>query len=175
MLTAHLCLTSLCCHQIGVEAVRSSTLNKPRKVVSADATQAGIIHSLKSRGNVLKTDSSGKPRVSFGQFKLLIVSDKNIKCTISAANCAASLLSRCCSSSRGTFEVEAPLFTVQLCEHGKPTLEDFVVASRLYAKFGCPVACQKFSLLATAHDCDFNWFGVTERELQTSSQTLWLF
>ena len=53
---------------------------------------------------------------------------------------------------------------MQLCEHGNPTLEDFVVASRLSAKFDCPVACQKF--------CDFKWFSVTEREIQTSSQTL---
>ena len=74
MLTAHLCLTSLCCHQIGVEAVRSTTLNKPRKVVSADATQAGVIHSLKLCGNALKTDSSAKTQVRVRQCKLITVS-----------------------------------------------------------------------------------------------------
>ena len=34
------------------------------------------------------------------------------------------------------------------------TLEAFVVARHLYAKFDCPVAHQNFSLLATAHDCE---------------------
>ena len=47
----------------------------------------------------------------------------------------------------------APLAKVQLCEYENQTLEDFVVASRLYVKFDCPVACQNLSLLATAHDC----------------------
>ena len=40
---------------------------------------------------------------------------------------------------------------MQLCEYGNQTLEAFVVASRLYAKFDCPVARQKFSLLVTAN------------------------
>ena len=44
----------------------------------------------------------------------------------------------------------------------KQTLEDFVVACRLYAKFDCPVARQNFSLLATVqlHDCEIGllWF-----------------
>ena len=35
----------------------------------------------------------------------------------------------------------------------KTTLEAFVAASCLYAKFDYPVARQNFSLLATAHDC----------------------
>ena len=39
----------------------------------------------------------------------------------------------------------APFAKVQLCEHENQTLEAFVVASRLYAKFNCPVARQKFS------------------------------
>ena len=46
----------------------------------------------------------------------------------------------------------APLAKVQLCEFVNQTLEAFVAASRLSAKFDCPVAHQNFSLLATAHD-----------------------
>ena len=34
------------------------------------------------------------------------------------------------------------------------TLEAFVVASHWYAKFDCPLACQNFSPLATAQDCE---------------------
>ena len=34
----------------------------------------------------------------------------------------------------------ASLAKVQLCEFKSQTLEAFVVASHLYAKFGCPVA-----------------------------------
>ena len=48
----------------------------------------------------------------------------------------------------------APLARVQLCEYENQTLEAFVAASRLYAKYACPVACQNFSLLATVHDCE---------------------
>ena len=43
---------------------------------------------------------------------------------------------------------------VQLCEYEKQTSEAFVAVSCLYTKFNCPVARQKFSLLATAHDCE---------------------
>ena len=39
-------------------------------------------------------------------------------------------------------------------DYENQTLEAFVAASRLYAKFDCPVACRNFSLLATAHDCE---------------------
>ena len=42
----------------------------------------------------------------------------------------------------------------QLCEYKNQTLEAFVVASRLSAKFDCPVAHQNCSFLATAHDCE---------------------
>ena len=48
----------------------------------------------------------------------------------------------------------APLATAQLCEYENQTLEAFGAASRLYGKFDCPVARQKFSLLVTAHDCE---------------------
>ena len=48
----------------------------------------------------------------------------------------------------------APLATVQLCENENQTLEAFVVSSRLYAKFNCPVAHHRFFILATAHDCE---------------------
>ena len=41
---------------------------------------------------------------------------------------------------------------LQLCEYENQTLEAFVAASRLYAKFDCPVARQNFSFLASAHD-----------------------
>ena len=47
-----------------------------------------------------------------------------------------------------------PLAKVQLCEKENQTLEAFVVASRFYAKFDCPVACQNCPLLATVHDCE---------------------
>ena len=49
---------------------------------------------------------------------------------------------------------DASLAKVQLCEYENQTLEAFVAASCLIAKFDCPVARQKFSLLATAHDCE---------------------
>ena len=39
-------------------------------------------------------------------------------------------------------------------DHKNQTLEAFVAASRLYAKFDCPVVRQNLSLLATAHDCE---------------------
>ena len=44
----------------------------------------------------------------------------------------------------------APLVRVQLCEYENQTLEAFVAASCLYAKFDCPVAYQNFSLLGTS-------------------------
>ena len=47
-----------------------------------------------------------------------------------------------------------PLAKVQLCEYENKTLEAFAAARCLYAKFDCSVARQKFSLLATAHDCE---------------------
>ena len=34
----------------------------------------------------------------------------------------------------------------------------FVAASRLFAKFDCPVARQNICLLATAHDCEIGLF-----------------
>ena len=46
----------------------------------------------------------------------------------------------------------ALLDKVQLCEYVNQTLEAFVAASRSYINFDYPVAHQKFSLLATAHD-----------------------
>ena len=46
----------------------------------------------------------------------------------------------------------APLAKVQLCEYKNQTLEAFVAASGLHAKFDCPVTSQNLSLLATAHD-----------------------
>ena len=48
----------------------------------------------------------------------------------------------------------AALTKGQLCEYENQTLEAFVAANRLSAKLDCPVACQTFSLLATAHDCE---------------------
>ena len=54
----------------------------------------------------------------------------------------------------------APLAKVQLCEYKNQTLEAFVAASRLSAKFDCPVARQNVSLLATAHDCETDLFAV---------------
>ena len=51
----------------------------------------------------------------------------------------------------------APLAIVQLCEYENQTLESFA-ASRLYAKFDCPVASQNASLLGTAHDQDTGLF-----------------
>ena len=48
-----------------------------------------------------------------------------------------------------------PLAKVQLCEYENQNMQAFVTASRLYAKFDCPVACQNFSLLDIAkHDCE---------------------
>ena len=46
----------------------------------------------------------------------------------------------------------ASLATEQLCEYENQTLEAFVAASRLFAKFDCPVVFLNCSLLATAHD-----------------------
>ena len=43
--------------------------------------------------------------------------------------------------------------SAELCEYENQTLEAFVAARSLYAKFDCPVAPQNVSLLATAHDC----------------------
>ena len=60
-------------------------------------------------------------------------------------------------TGRSTWQTEwktAPLVIVQLYQ----TLEAFVAARSLYAKFDCPVARQKFSLLATAHDCENDLF-----------------
>ena len=46
----------------------------------------------------------------------------------------------------------APLAKVQLCEYENQTLEAFVAASSLYAKYDCTVVCQNLPFLATAHD-----------------------
>ena len=46
------------------------------------------------------------------------------------------------------------LAKMEMCEYENQTLEAFAAASRLYAKFDCPVARQDCSLLATAHDCE---------------------
>ena len=56
----------------------------------------------------------------------------------------------------------APLAKVQLCEYENQTLEAFVAASRLYAKFDCPVARQKLSRLATAHDCETGLWSIQD-------------
>ena len=48
----------------------------------------------------------------------------------------------------------APLAKMKSCEQENQTLEAFVVTSRLYTKFDCPVARQNFPLLATVHDCE---------------------
>ena len=48
----------------------------------------------------------------------------------------------------------APLAKVQMCEYENQTLETFVAASRLYARFDCTVAHQNFPLLSTAHVCE---------------------
>ena len=56
---------------------------------------------------------------------------------------------------------EMSLLPVQLCEYENQTLEAFVAASRLSAKFDCPVDRQNISLLATAHDCDTGLFTCT--------------
>ena len=53
----------------------------------------------------------------------------------------------------------ASLAKVQLSEYEKQTLETLVMASRLYAKFDCPVASQNFLLFATAHDCETGLTG----------------
>ena len=52
----------------------------------------------------------------------------------------------------------APLAKVQSCEYENQTLEAFVAASRLYAKFDRPVPSQNISLLATAHDRETNLY-----------------
>ena len=54
----------------------------------------------------------------------------------------------------------APLAKVQLCEHENQTLKFFFAASRLYAKFNCPVARQNVSPITTAHDCETGIFIV---------------
>ena len=41
-----------------------------------------------------------------------------------------------------------------MCEYEKQTLEAFVAASRLSAKFDCPVDRQNVLLLASAHACE---------------------
>ena len=46
----------------------------------------------------------------------------------------------------------ASLATVQFGGYENQTLEAFVAASRLFAKFDCPVVFLNCSLLATAHD-----------------------
>ena len=43
---------------------------------------------------------------------------------------------------------------MQLCEYENQTLEAFVAARRLSAKFNCPVAHQNCSFLAPACDCE---------------------
>ena len=43
----------------------------------------------------------------------------------------------------------APLAKMQLCEYENQTLEAFVAATCLSAKFDCPVVRQNFSMLAT--------------------------
>ena len=53
-----------------------------------------------------------------------------------------------------------PLAKVQLCEYENQTLEAFAMASHLYAKFDCPVACQNLSPLATAHDYETGLFNL---------------
>ena len=45
-----------------------------------------------------------------------------------------------------------------VAEYENQTLEAFAAASCSYAKYDCPVACQNFSLLATAHDCKTGLF-----------------
>ena len=47
----------------------------------------------------------------------------------------------------------APLAKVQWCEYKNQTLEVF-----LWPTFDCPVAHQKFSLLATAHYCKIGFY-----------------
>ena len=42
----------------------------------------------------------------------------------------------------------------QLCKNENHTLEAFIAARRLSAKFDCPVARQNCSLLAAAYDCE---------------------
>ena len=49
---------------------------------------------------------------------------------------------------------------VQMCEYEKQTLEAFVAASRLSAKFDCPVDRQNVLLLASAHACETVFFYV---------------
>ena len=53
---------------------------------------------------------------------------------------------------------DSPLAKVQLCEGENKTLEALVAASRLSAKFDCPVVHQNFPLLAAAHDCGTGLF-----------------
>ena len=48
----------------------------------------------------------------------------------------------------------ASLVKVQVCEYENWTLEVFVVVSRLYDKFDCPVAHQNISFLTTARVCE---------------------
>ena len=51
---------------------------------------------------------------------------------------------------------------VQLCEHESQTLEAFVAASHLSAKFDCPVAHHNFSFLATVHDYEISFIVYAE-------------
>ena len=46
----------------------------------------------------------------------------------------------------------------------------FRCANRLYAKLDCPVARQKFSLLATAHDCETGLLAISELPLPSVSK-----
>ena len=48
----------------------------------------------------------------------------------------------------------AQLAKLLLREDENQTLKAIIAASRLYAKFDCPVARHNFSHLATAHDCE---------------------
>ena len=45
-----------------------------------------------------------------------------------------------------------------MCEYEKQILEAFVAASRLSAKFDCPVDRQNVLLLASAHACETFFF-----------------
>ena len=48
----------------------------------------------------------------------------------------------------------------QLCKNENHTLEAFIAARRLSAKFDCPVARQNCSLLAVAYDCETSFILV---------------
>ena len=53
------------------------------------------------------------------------------------------------------------------CVRQKPS---FRCANRLYAKLDCPVARQKFSLLATAHDCETGLLAISALPLPSVSK-----